>query len=120
MLEILRQNPHKEFFFEDQFEIKSILLELGIAGRFSMDPPNVPRGEQSQQAVTIGEHPTHFILVILYLGNADSTENGYIVLCYPRSKWNYAQFMERARIILNPSDDRIAGMKLFFGGAPDN
>jgi hypothetical protein len=120
MLEILKQNPDKVFTFDDEFEIKSILLELGIAGRFSRNPPNVPRGQQSQQIVSYGEHPTHFIHVILYLGHPDPKENGYIVLCFPRSKFSYGQFMEAAKKLLKPTDDRIAGAKLFWGSSPDN
>ena len=120
MLEILKQNPDKDFQFDDEFETKSILLELGIAGRFSRNPPNVPSEEQSQQLVSYGEHPTHFIHVILYLGNPDPEENGYVVLCYPRSKFSYAEFMEVAKRILNPTDDRILGAKFFGGNSPDN
>jgi hypothetical protein len=48
MLEILQQNPDKDFQFDDEFGTKTIVLELGLAGRFSMNPPNVPRGQQSQ------------------------------------------------------------------------
>jgi hypothetical protein len=120
MLEILKQNPDKDFQFDDEFETKSIMLELGLAGRFSMDPPNVPRGQQSQQLVSYGEHPTHFIHVILYLGNPDPKENGYLVLCFPRSKVSYEQFMEIAKRLLKPTDDRIAGTELFWGASPDN
>jgi hypothetical protein len=120
MLEVLKQNPDKEFRFDDKFEVKSILLELGIAGRFSQNPPNVPNGKQSQQLVSYDEHPTHFIHAILFLGNPDPKENGYIVLCLPRSKFSYAQFMEVAKIILNPTDDRILGTKFFGGSSPDN
>ena len=120
MLEALKQNPDKEFRFDDEFEVKSILLELGIAGRFSQKPPNLPSGKQSQQLVSYGEHPTHFIHVILYLGNPDLKENGYVVLCLPRSKISYGQFMEVAKKILNPTDDRIMGTKFFGGSSPDN
>jgi len=81
MLEIL-QNTDKDFQFDDKFETKSILLELGVAGRFSLNPPNVPRGNESQQAVMYGEHPTHFILIILYLGSGNPKENGYLVLLF--------------------------------------
>ena len=61
MLEILKQNPDKDFQFDDEFETKSILLELGLAGRFSLNPPNVPRGQQSQQLVSYGEHPPRIL-----------------------------------------------------------
>lgn len=120
MLEILKQKPHEKFQFDDEFEAKSILLELGIAGRFSANPPNVPTGQQSQQAVLYCEHPTHYILVILYLGNSDQKENGYLVLCFPRSKFSYEYFNEIAKKILNPTDDRIQGAKLFWGNSSDN
>lgn len=120
MLEVLKQNPDKNFQFDDEFEVKSIILELGIAGRFSLNLPNVPRGKQSQQLVSYGEHPTHFIHVILYLGNLDPNENGYVVLCFPRSKYSYEQFMEVAKKILNPTDDRILGAKFFSGDSRDN
>jgi hypothetical protein len=77
-------------------------------------------GEQSQQLVSYGEHPTHFIHVILYLGNPDPKENGYVVLCFPRSKFTCVQFMEIARKLLNPTDKRISGSKLFWSSSADN
>jgi hypothetical protein len=120
MLEVLKQNPDKEFRFDDEFEVKSILLELSIAGRFSQNPANVPSGKQSKQLVSYGEHPTHFIHVFLFLGNPDPKENGYIVLCLPRSKFSYEQFMEVAKIILNPTDDSILGTKIFGSSSFDN
>jgi hypothetical protein len=119
MLEILAQYPDKDFQFEDHFEAQSILLELGIAGRFNMNPPEA-NGQQSQQTVMYGEHPTHFILVVLYLGNAEAVENGYLVLCFPKSRVSYAKFMEISKRILNPTDKRIRGTKFFWSGSPDN
>jgi hypothetical protein len=120
MLELLKENPNKPFQIDDEFEIKSLLLELGIAGRFSLNPPNVPKGEQSQQAVLYTEHPTHFILVVLYLGNPNKEENGYLFFGYPKSKFSFDKFNEIAKKILNPSDERIAGVQGFFGHSPDN
>jgi hypothetical protein len=120
MLEILKQNPDREFRFDDEFETKSMVLELGIAGRFSMEPPIVPTGQESQQAVMYGEHPTHYILVVLYLGNPHPKENGYLILCLPRCRFSYEQFMEGARKFLKPSDDRIVGAKFFWSSSPDN
>jgi hypothetical protein len=120
MIEILIQNPDKNFQFDDDIEIPSMLLELGVAGRFSKNPPNIPHGNASTQAVFYGEHPTHFILIILYLGHPSQKDNGYFVQCLPKSKMSYAQFMEFAKGMLKPTDDGIVGSNLFWTGSSDN
>lgn len=121
MLERLQQNPDEPFQFSEDSEARTIVLELGIAGRFSLNPPGVPQGQASTQAVAYGEHPTHFILVVLYLGNPDPKENGYYVLCLPKSKVSYPKFLEMGKRLLNPTgESQIAGSKMFWSSSADN
>jgi len=89
MLEMLIQNPNKVFHFEKDYEAQSFLLELGIAGRFSRNPPNVPAGEQSQQAILYNEHPTHYIL-----GNFISWRFG------KRRKWVFGAMLSKKQSLL--------------------
>jgi hypothetical protein len=114
LLELLQENPHKDFQFDDDFETKSMVLELGLSGRFSKNLPGVPRGEQSQQFVSYNQNPTHWIHIILYLGHPDPKENGYVILCYPRGRVSYLQSMEFAKMLLTPTDERISATRLFW------
>src|SRR3954469_18841858 len=98
MLEILAANPNKQFSFDDEKEAKTLVLELNLTGRFS---PNPAKGQQSQQSVLCFDNLTHFIQVILYLGNPDPNENGFVVFCYPRSKVSYEKLMGLAKSVLN-------------------
>lgn len=116
MLEILQQHPNKDFWFEDLVETQGLLSELGIAGRFSFEPPNVPTGQRSIQAVTYGQHPTHFIFVVLCLGNPER-HNGYVISCHPKSKMSPSQFMEMATKTL--ADRNTVGAKVIWSASLD-
>ncbi|SPE59675.1 hypothetical protein SBV1_340042 [Verrucomicrobia bacterium] len=116
MVEILKQHPGKVFRFEDAFETKSLVSELGIADRFSQNPPNVPTSQRSIQAVTYGQHPSHFILVVLCLGNPDP-HNGYVICCYPKSRISPSQFMDMSKKTL--TDATTVGAKVFWNASRD-
>jgi len=116
MLEILRQHPNKRFRFEDVSETKALVSELGLADRFSQEPPGVPTGQRSIQAVTCGQFPTHFIFVVLCLGNPEG-HNGYVISCHPRSQMSPSQFMDMAKQIL--TDRHTVGAKVFWNASLD-
>lgn len=66
------------------------------------------------QAVTFGEHPTHFILIALYTGYANESENGYWAVAMPKKKFTFERFCETAKQVLSPMDEQILGAEVFW------
>lgn len=93
MLEILDANPDEQFTFENDKETKILVSELGLTDRFNQNPS---KGASHQSVLHFGNF-SHFIQVILYLGNPDPKENGFVVRCFPRSKVTYSEFMEATK-----------------------
>jgi hypothetical protein len=120
MVEILQKHPNEPYQFDDDKQAKALIFELGLAGRFSANPPNVPTGKSCTQAVHYTEYPTHFILAILYAGNPKAEDNGYFVVCLPKSKFSFAQFNTFAGRFLNQGGNTVVGMQGFYGESPDN
>src|ERR1035441_5387221 len=120
MLELLKNKPNETFTFDNDNEAKMLLLELGLAGRLNIKPPNISPEKPTRQAVLHTVHPTHFILAILYLGNSKKEDNGYLVYCLPKSKCSFAKFNTFADRILQPESGRVAGIQGFSPEPPDN
>lgn len=80
MLEILEANPDKQFEFEDAKDAETLVMELGLQGRVYTD----------QQSILHFGSLSHFIQVI-------RKEDRFVVLCYPRSKVTYDQFMQQSQ-----------------------
>src|SRR3954468_13367594 len=98
IMEKLAREPHKEHTFDHNGQIKEFLLALGIENCFTQTPPDSPTNCTIQVVQHIF-HPTHFIVVQLYLGYDDPKENGYFATCLPKSKWSPDQCQQFARKI---------------------
>ncbi len=105
----LARNPNDPFEFSHNGKIKDFLIDLNIESQFKAGL----EGER-QQAVQYGEHPTHFILVVLWSGYAHRQDNGYFMWCLPKRKVTFEQFMEFSKRILRPADDRMLGADTFW------
>jgi hypothetical protein len=101
MLKLARR-PDEEHTFDHNGQIKEFLIELGIENCFTQTPPDSPTNRTSQVVQHIF-HPTHFILVQLYLGYDDPNENGYFATCLPKSKYSPEQCQEITRKITSQS-----------------
>jgi len=89
----LLENPNQPFQIQDNAEAKSLLLELGLLETFS-DKMAANNGAGTTQIVTYGEHPTHFIIALLFLGMTLATDNGYYVVCMPKNQFSEQQATE--------------------------
>jgi len=92
------------------------LLELGILDRFSQKSSEAP---STTQTVTQGNHPTHWILALLYLGKTKPKDNGYLVICLPKSKSTPQMVAILAEKLLK-NRGTIAGFKALPGDSSDN
>jgi hypothetical protein len=115
----LSSNPSQHFEFDHNGQIKGLMVELGIAEKFQKFPEGT--GPRVQSAM-IGEHTTHFILIVLHSGYETENQNGYEAWCLPKSKFSINQFHEFCQRVLNPTDDRIISTEVGWGkpGNPSN
>lgn len=117
--EWFKQNPYQDFQYENA-EAKQLAIEIGVVSQFRTNPKGAKPGQQSQQLVVHQNHPTHWIAIILYLGAAEEKENGFVALCFPKSRGNYSQVMEVLEKILNTTDERITDTRISFDGPAGN
>jgi hypothetical protein len=120
MVENLVKNPTQLIKITDDSDAKALLFELGLSGRFSLNPPNVPRGKPSSQVIRYTEHATHFILAVLHRGHPSDDLNGYEVVCFPKSQYSLSAFNEVADQSLKPLSGDVVGGQGFSGHSPDN
>jgi len=79
--------PPNEFVkVTDNAEAQLLMLQLGIL-------------DAVLKAVLDHNHPTHWIIAETYHGFADAEDNGYAVVCIPKSKFNRAEFDQRAALM---------------------
>lgn len=116
MIEILNQMPSQFFQFDDDSEAKTILFELGLIDKFSIKPPFAP---STAQFVTFGEHLTHFIFAMLFVGKTKQEDNGYVVFCLPKSEYSPESAMKFVQSKLEGQGVPIAG-NLFSGNSSQN
>lgn len=75
----LRRNPHAGAESRDNARCKMFLSHLGILECFRREKtPNL-------SAVTYSEHPTHWIVGLLWSGYPEPQHNGYRLICLPKS-----------------------------------
>jgi len=105
--------------FDHDGQIKDLLIDLSIESRFTKTPTGA---KQTCQAVHFNQHPTHYILVVLYLGYEDRKENGYRPWCLPKKKYSLEQFMEFSKRLLSTIGEQILGASVFLNqpGNPSN
>jgi hypothetical protein len=106
----LAEKPNEVVESSDDEQIKGLLLELGILSQFT----RTPQGPKlSIQAVPYIHHPTHFILVALWLGYDDPTQNGYRVWCIPKSEADIRIFQAFCKEVL---PNQVFKSEIFFSG----
>jgi hypothetical protein len=116
MIEILNQMPGQFFQFSDDGEAKIMLFELGLIDKFSIKPPH---GQSTAQFVTYGEHPTHFIFAMLFVGKTKKEDNGYVVFCLPKSEYSSESAMKFVHSKLKGQGVPVGG-NLFSGNSSQN
>lgn len=94
--EMLRNNPHAAVESQDDAQCMLFFEQLGMLQCF-------PRSEEPTLSTLIHrEHPTHWILGLLWSGYAKPEENGYRLFCLPKiyvseqEVHEFEQFMMKA------------------------
>ena len=100
--EKLSSSPDVVHECSNDIQIKEFLTWLGISGNFT------PKPEGSKETVTLVRHfnnKTHFILIGLWRGYDDTSQNGYRIWCIPRTTYSIEQFEDLCKVILEKSSD---------------
>jgi hypothetical protein len=84
MIENLIANPDRLFHFLDNNEAKTLLSELGMIDKFSIDSSGA---EETIETIT-GEMQTHYVLAGHQKGHPKEQANAYVVLCIPKTQYS--------------------------------
>ncbi len=88
--------PNKLFEFSGDKQAVDLLFELGLIGEFSI---RHPPGKTTVQVIT-GNLPTHYVIATRSAGNLEAEENGYWVVCIPKSQYSEEEINEHMQIIV--------------------
>jgi hypothetical protein len=81
MIENVIANPDQLFHFLDNNEAKTLLSELGMIDKFSIDSSG------AEETIT-GEIQTLYVLAGHRKGHPNEQANGYVVLCIPKTQYS--------------------------------
>ena len=83
LLRILAKDPDQAVMVNNDEQVRMLLDQLGIAEVFS-DEHGTP-GSPTVQVCGFDGIRSHFVIVFLFSGLAQKSENGYLMTCAPRS-----------------------------------
>lgn len=90
-------HPDTPFHFTEDVDTQPLLHSLGLFQQFPRQPHlAVPRCES---ATEMFRHPTHYIVAIKLSGFHNSSENGFIVECLPKSKSSPADVLRLLKLL---------------------
>ena len=88
--------PDKLFEFPDDKQAVDLLFELGLIDEFSLSHPP---GKTTAQVIS-GDLPTHYVIATRSAGNLEPEENGYWVLCVPKSQYSEEEIKDHMQAIV--------------------
>jgi hypothetical protein len=88
--------PNKVFEFSGEKTGVDLLFELGLIDETSI---NHPPGKTTVQTIT-GNIPTHHVIAARFAGILEAGENGYWVICIPKSKYSTEDINSHMRAIV--------------------
>ena len=90
MVEFLIQNPDSPFDFLENNNAATLLLEVGIIGKFLKNPTPA----EPWFSIVCKNDVSHFIIGVLYTGFPNEKDNGYVAHCLPKSEFSPKQAAE--------------------------
>jgi hypothetical protein len=88
--------PNKLFEFSDDKQAVDLLFELGLIDEFSNSHPP---GKATVQTLT-GDLPTHCVIATRFAGNFEAEENGWWVVCIPKSQYSEEEINDHMQAIV--------------------
>jgi hypothetical protein len=88
--------PYKLFEFSDDKQAVDLLFELGLIDELSISHPS---GNTTAQVIT-ADLPTHRVIATRSAANLEAEENGYWVLCIPKSQYSEDEINDHMQAIV--------------------
>ena len=88
--------PNKLFEFSGDKQAVDLLFELGLIDEFSI---RHPPGKTTVQAIT-RDLPTHYVIAMRSARDLEAEENGYWVLCIPKSQYSEEEINDHMQAIV--------------------
>ncbi len=88
--------PNKLFEFSGDEQAVDLLFELGLIDEFSI---RHPPGKTTVQAIT-RDLPTHYVIATRSARDLEAEENGYWVLCIPKSQYSEEEIDDHMQAIV--------------------
>ena len=88
--------PNKLFEFSGDKQAVDLLFELGLIDEFSI---RHPPGKTTVQAIT-RDLPTHYVIATRSARDLEAEENGYWVLCIPKSQYSEEEINDHMQAIV--------------------
>ena len=88
--------PNKLFELSDDKQAVDLLFELGLIDEFSN---RHPPGKATVQTLT-GDLPTHRVIATRFAGNFEAEENGWWVVCIPKSLYSEEEINNHMQAIV--------------------
>ena len=88
--------PNKLFEFSGDKQAVDLLFELGLIDEFSNSHPP---GKATVQTLT-GDLPTHCVIATRFAGNFEAEENGWWVVCIPKSQYSEEEINDHMQAIV--------------------
>jgi hypothetical protein len=101
--------------FQDA-KAEALLLSLGVLTKFRTLEEDQPR----TQVVLYTTHPTHYIFARRFSGMDDPKENGYVAICFAKSKFTKAKFELVVARALDQGSQSIEETRGFGDAPPAN
>lgn len=89
----LTTTPNELIEITNDHDAKALLLQLGVLDKFSQ---RGPLADKWSEALHFTTHPTHWVLARLYTGFKNPADNGYVVQCFPKSRFSIEQMKQIA------------------------
>lgn len=93
LLEQLREHPDEVVNSTIDDDARALLQEFGLLAKFDKQTTNSgPLSRPSGANIQLVGHPTHWICVTRFFGCELPADNGFITVCFPKSRVTRAEF----------------------------
>lgn len=93
--------------------VEEFLIDLGIASHFK---PRQAGVNQEVQFIAYIDHPTHYLLVMRIRDYINPQENGYTLICTPKSTQTLEQFKASSENTVKVTAEKFQKMRAAAGG----